>query len=212
MATDRDGFGLTLLGGGAHAMVVAEAALAAGIRLAGFLDDDTDAQIGGLAPRVGALGDFERLTREGRPYIIAIGDVALRGWLVRRLEAPGATVAHPSAVVSPTSKIAGGVFIGPNAVVHSRATIGAHAILNSACVVEHDCAVGANAHIAPGAVLGGNARVGDGTLIGLGSRLLPGARVGSRSVVGAGAVVTHAVGDDATAFGVPAREKRKIAF
>lgn len=212
MATDRDGFGLTLLGGGAHAMVVAESALAAGLRLAGFLDDDTDAQIGGLAPRLGTLGEYERITSEGRPYIIALGDVALRGWLVRRLRAPGANVIHPSAVVSPTARVEGGVFIGPNAVVHSRAAIGAHAILNSACIVEHDCVIGENSHIAPGAVLGGNARVGAGSLIGLGSRLLPGARVGSRSVVGAGAVVTHIVGDDATVFGVPAREKKKTAF
>lgn len=213
MATDRKETGsLVLLGGGAHAMVVAEAAVAAGLALRGFLDDDTDAAIGGLAPRLGPLGDFDRLIRAGAPYIIAIGDVGLRGWLVRRLDRPGVAVIHPSAVISPTAAIGGGVFIGPNAVVHSRARIGDHAILNTACVIEHDCDIGVNAHIAPGATLGGAASVGADTLIGLGARLLPGARVGARSVVGAGAVVTHAVRDETTVFGVPAREKKRTAF
>ncbi len=213
MATDREPIGrLALLGGGAHAMVVAESAVAAGIPLAGFLDDDEDSQIGGLAPRLGPLADFERLGAAGHPLIIAIGDVGLRGWLVRRLKSPGATVVHPSAVVSITARIGAGVFIGPNAVVNARARVGEHAILNTGCIVEHDCTVGVNSHVAPGAALGGAASVGDATLIGLGSRLLPGARVGSRSVVGAGAVVTHIVGDDATVFGVPAREKKKTSF
>ncbi len=195
--------GLLLIGGGGHAMVIAEAAMAEGILLRGFLDDDPSARLYAAAPRLGGLADLERL--QDGPVIIAMGDLSRRRELIGRLHRPATTVVHPSAIVSPSATLGSGVFIGPLAVVHARARIGDHATVNTGAIVEHDCMVGLNSHIAPGAVLGGNVRVGPDTLVGIGSRLLPGSLVGARSVVGAGAVVLRTVGDGETAVGAPAR-------
>lgn len=202
---------LLLLGGGAHAMVVAEAAIAANIPLAGFLDDDADANLRNLAPHLGPISKLNDAAPEANT-IIALGDVAIRAWVVKRLSRPSTAVVHPSAVVSPTAVLGAGVFVGPLAVIHARARVGDHAIINTAAVIEHDCAIGINTHIAPGSVLGGAATVGPDSLLGLGCRVLPGARVGARAVVGAGSVVLHSVTDNTTVVGVPAHERKRSAF
>ncbi len=200
---------IVLVGAGGHAAVVAEAALLAGLEIAGFFDDSPGATLSAVAAdarRLGGLADAGR--RPPAPLIVALGDLALRRRVIRALAEAGVrlggAVAHPRAFVAPSATLDAGVFVGPGAVVHSRASVGPHAIVNSACVLEHDCRVGENAHIAPGAVLGGGVIVGDDALIGLGARVLPGIRIGARAMVGAGAVVIRDVGVGETAVGVPA--------
>jgi UDP-perosamine 4-acetyltransferase len=227
--------GLILLGGGGHAKVVADAAIAQGHRLDGFLDDRADAALTALEYRhLGALNDWRRFA--GRPMFIALGDNALRRRLIDDIHplAPGsaggwlsgsesvgswfgrhppaepgahglAIIVHPSAVVSPSALIDHGVFIAPGAIVNAGAHVGRGAIVNSGAIVEHDCRIGECAHIAPGAILGGNVTVGPAALIGLGARVLPGVTIGQGAVVGAGAVVIENVSDGATVRGVPAR-------
>lgn len=198
---------LVLLGGGGHAIVVAEAAIAASLPIRGFLDDDPAAHLstefGDVAPRLGGLDEAHSL-RE-LPQIIAVGDVVLRESLIRRIENPAPPVIHPSAIVSPSALLGRGVFVGPNAVVHARARIGDHVIINTGAIVEHDCAIGINTHVAPAVAMGGGARIGPHTLLGIGSRIVPGAWVGARAIVGAGAVVVESVGEGMTVIGVPAR-------
>jgi sugar O-acyltransferase (sialic acid O-acetyltransferase NeuD family) len=204
--TPRDETPILLIGGGGHAMVVAEAAHLAGRPLLGFLDDDESADLNALAPRLGSL---ERLGDPGlaeSPAILCLGDLRLRGTTIGAMGVrPLATVIHPRAFVSPSARLEPGAFVGPGAIVHSRARIGAHAILNSSCVVEHDCDLGPNVHVAPGAVLGGGVRVGADALVGANAAVLPMRRVGRRCVVGAGAAVIHDLDDDVTAAGTPAR-------
>jgi acetyltransferase EpsM len=197
---------IALIGGGGHAMVVGEAAVAQGYEVVGFYDDDPKAGVVMLAPYLGNFHEIERLGDV--PRIIAVGDIGARRELIERVGGPFATVVHPSAIVSPSAELGGGVFVGPLAVLHARARVGDHTILNTASIVEHDCALGTNVHVAPTAALGGGVRVGPDTLFGLGAKALPGARVGARCVVGVGCVVVSAVGDDRTVVGVPARESR----
>jgi sugar O-acyltransferase (sialic acid O-acetyltransferase NeuD family) len=205
---------LTLIGGGGHALVTVEAALAEGHVLAGFLDDDAAAAVAkghpGI-PRLGALTDLSALyAPRATPWIIALGDLEHRRALISRLAAKppaGAAqaVVHPSAYISPTAVIGPGALVAPRAVVHTLARIGAHAIINTGAIVEHECVIGENAHVAPGAVLGGRVSVGADTLIGLGSRVLPNLSIGRGCVVGAGAMVIRDLPDGAKVAGVPAR-------
>lgn len=199
--------GILLVGGGGHALVVAEAALAAGRRLVGFLDDSADARLKTVTKRVGGLAllDNEDISRR-HEIILAVGDLRLRAALLPRLRGAVATVVHPRAFVSPSATIGQGAFVAPGAVVHSRASVGEHCTVNSGAIVEHDVTLGANSHAAPGAALGGEVAVGEGTLIGLGARVLPGVRVGRGCVVGAGAVVIQDTADGVCLVGVPARE------
>lgn len=200
---------IVLVGGGGHALVVAEAAGGRSLTIAGFYDDREgtalEARLG--SRRLGRLEDFIR-SAGSLPFIISVGSPELRERLVNSIGpsgARGATVIHPAAHVSETASLGPGVYVGPGAVVHSFAQVGAHAIINSGAVVEHECSIGVGCHVAPGSVLGGAAAAGAYTLVGLGSRVLPRVRIGDRAIVGAGAVVIENVPDSVTVVGVPAR-------
>jgi len=207
--------GIYLLGGGGHALVVADSVSSAGHPIAGFYDDADDSAIStcslsGQKPpaRLADLAGLSAKTLAGKPWIICLGGLALRRDLIDRLyaaEEDAASVVHPRAIVSKAAIVAGGVFVGPGAIVNPGARLLDHAIINSGAIIEHDCLIAENAHIAPGAVLGGGVSVGNDTLIGLGARVLPGVTIGRGCVVGAGAVVTGDVADGETVVGCPAK-------
>ncbi len=206
--------GILLIAGGGHALVVADAALALGVKLGGFYDDNESAALARGEPSTRWLGTIDSLQAKalvGHPWILCLGDLAQRRRVIDRLygaEEDARPVVHPSASVSAHAVVCGGVFVGPGAIVNARARVLDHAIVNSGAIIEHDCLVAENAHIAPGAVLGGKVSVGNDSLVGLGARVLPGVSVGQRCVIGAGAVVTRDVGDGETVIGCPARAQR----
>lgn len=202
---------IVLIGGGGHALAVAEAAAMAGMAVLGVFDD-ADQPV--VTQRLGVkrLGAVEAYG--GQPAILAIGDLAARRRVIGRFSAELARaprVVHPSAIVHTSAEIGPGVYVGPGALAHSFATVGAHAIINSGAIVEHECAIGANTHIAPGTVLGGRVRIGEDTLVGLGSRVLPGVAIGDGVVVGGGTVVIRDVPGRVTVVGVPGRVRPERA-
>ncbi|HZW09989.1 MAG TPA: NeuD/PglB/VioB family sugar acetyltransferase [Phycisphaerales bacterium] len=199
---------LVLIGGGGHAVVVAEAARASGIRVVGVYDDDERCAACREPDGAQWLGPLAHAGELDSPWILSLGDLGLRAAVLARLTSAGAPaerVLHPSAVISPTATLGRGVFVGPLAVVHARARVAAHAIVNTGAIVEHDCEIGENVHLAPRCVLGGAVRVGANTLVGLGAAVLPGLAIGARCTLGAGAVVRGGVDENARVVGVPAR-------
>jgi sugar O-acyltransferase (sialic acid O-acetyltransferase NeuD family) len=206
---------LVLVGGGGHALVVAEAAGLSGFHLPGYLDDHplpALARKPGALNRLGGFADIGRIA--GRRWILAIGNVNVRRTVLDALMNIGEggnaqSVIHPTAYVSATATIGRGVYIGPGAVVHSRALIGDHAIVNTGVIVEHECVVGPNTHLAPGVVLAGGVNVGHDTLVGVGSKVLPTLSIGNECVIGAGSVVLRSVPEKAVAMGVPAQIRRE---
>lgn len=202
---------LILIGGGGHAKVVYDAAEAAGLQIAGFLDDRPTAPIAQLGVKY--LGPTSGQIQHDPAGALApaIGDNLTRRTISLRLvEERGparlGTVIHPSALISRHGAIVEpGAFIGPGAIVNPGSRVGTGAIVNSGAIVEHDCDLGPWCHVGPGAALGGSVRVGEQSLVGLGARILPGLRVGARATVGAGAVVTRDVPDGAVVRGNPAR-------
>ncbi|CAK9074920.1 UDP-N-acetylbacillosamine N-acetyltransferase, partial [Durusdinium trenchii] len=131
-----------------HAKVVADAARAVGVTIAGFVDDDPEARVPGLEH----LGPIERA---GDDWHLCIGDVATRVRVLESLLGLGIVIVHPAAIVSPTATLEAGVFVGPGAIVNADAHIEANAIVNSGAIIEHDARVGHASHIAPGSVLCG---------------------------------------------------------
>lgn len=198
---------IQLVGGGGHALVVADAARAAGFTVEAFWDDDPAAVLGEALPRAGSIADLAD-TESDAPLIVTVGGLASRRNIIDRLgDRMFATVVHPSATVSPEARLGPGTYVGAGAIVNPRATIGAHGIVNTGAIVEHECAIGENVHLGPRSVLGGAVVVGPETLVGLGAAVLPRVRIGERCVVAAGAVVTHQIPDRTTAVGVPARPR-----
>lgn len=219
-----EGEPIVLIGGGGHALVVADAAMASGRGVVGFFDDAEDARSSeqfGLT-HLGTIDTLIKLlagrggnaARKDVKYIMCVGDIKTRAKLLGKLEIGNryATVVHPSACIAESAVIGVGAFVGPRAVVNACAIVGRHAIVNTGAIVEHDCIVGVNTHIAPGVVMGGDVEIGlskepesrDGCLIGLGSRILPGVKVAPGCVVGAGAVVVKDV-KRGIVKGVPAK-------
>lgn len=202
---------ILIVGGGGHAVVVADAAREVGLAIAGFLDDNPEAPLSNRLDRLGSLAMLERADFVGRhPVILATGDLTFRRALIGALAGRSgyrlANVVHPRAYVSPTARMGMGVFVGPGAIVHAEASVADHAIINTGAIVEHHCVVGENAHIAPRVALGGDVRVGPDSLVGIGATALPGVRIGSGCTLGAGSALIRDLGDRRTAVGVPARE------
>lgn len=200
---------LYIFGAGGHGRVVAEIARAAGIRVAGFLDENP-ALWGSAVNGIPVVGDWTAVEELPADSLFALGvggnlerkriadELARRGRAVRGL-------VHPSAVVAAHTDLGEGTCVGPLAVIHVNASVGRHCIVNTAAVVDHQARVGDFAHVSLNVSLGGGASVGEGSLVGTGASVLPGVAIGAWSQVGAGAVVTRDVPDGVVAYGVPAR-------
>lgn len=115
-----------------------------------------------------------------------------------------ATIAAPTAIVTPNSHVSDGCTILNGAIVN-RASLGRHAVINTGAIVEHDCSIGSNTFIGPGAVMGGNVKIGDDCFIGLGARIRNGVTICSGATVGMGAIVTSDIKRPGIYHGFPLR-------
>jgi acetyltransferase EpsM len=201
---------IVIIGAGGHSKVVADAAIRAGFRVLGFLDDHaTVAPLLGYDV-IGTVVDFVHNLelRKDLLAVVAIGDNRARMHVVEKLGLPReryTRVIDPSAVVSRHASIAEGTVVLQGAIVNPGTVVGQHVILNTGCTIDHDCKIGSYAHISPGVNLAGGVTVGEGTHLGIGSCVIPGCSVGDWSVVGAGAAVVKSLRADCVAVGVPAR-------
>jgi sugar O-acyltransferase (sialic acid O-acetyltransferase NeuD family) len=206
-----------VVGAGGHAWVVADALMASGRQVLGFVDKDAAKQherpldLPVLGPDA-ALDAFDRTATELANGIGSVGapqDAVrppLRRLVQQRLEAAGwrfATVRHPSAVVSAHATLEAGAQVLAGSVVQAAAHVGAGAIVNTRAVVEHHSRIGPFTHIAPGAVVCGDVVVGADCFVGAAAVVRQGLRLGDRVVVAMGAAVTRHV-DAGVVAGVPA--------
>lgn len=200
-----------IVGAGGHGRVVLDILRAAGKhRVVGFLD--ADPALAGTKVHdvevLGAMNVLPKLRGKAKAAIVAVGDNLSRGQLAGKLRESGLeliSAIHPSAVVSPTSKVGVNVVIAAGAIVSADAHIRDSAILNTGCIVDHECVVGAAAHICPAAALAGRVNIGEYAFVGLGARVIQCLTIGARATIGAGAVIIRDVPDGATVVGVPGR-------
>lgn len=205
---------IVLIGGGGHCKSVLDAALrSARFSEIAIVDPALPSGAFVLGCRVAGDDDILPTLRE-KGFVNAfitvgsIEDTLLRRKLVNKATAMGfqfPVIVDPSAVVSKSTVIGEGTFIGKNAVVNADALIGNHCILNTGSIVEHECAVGDFSHISIGVVLCGGVYVGKDAFIGAGTLVKQGMRIGDQSVIGIGSVVLEDIPSGLKAYGSPCR-------
>lgn len=203
-----------VVGAGGHAVALADALLASGRSVVGFIDPAPGAQ-GRLMCGLSVLGGDEILTRHNSSDVVlangigGVGDLSVRRRVQQRLRDMGwrfVGVTHPSAIVSPFAAIAADTQLLARAVVQPNASIGEGCIVNTGAIVEHDVSLGAWSHVAPGSTICGGVQVGESCHVGAGAVVMQGIQLGPRTTVGAGAAVVRNFGGSGTLVGVPARK------
>ena len=184
-------------GNGGHAMSVASACVALGLRCI-CLDDGV--WEGEVASAGGTM----------KTFAAGIGHRARRAAMCKQLLSTPCvslrTIVHPTAFVDPTAVVHPGTFIGAFAYIGPQAVVGPLAIVNTRAVVEHGAVVLEGAHVSVGASLCGGARLGRFSDLFAHACVLPTVCVGDDVVIGAGALVTKDVPPGPrTMVGVPAR-------
>jgi len=207
-----------IVGGGGHALSVAEAALARGLPLLGYTSPKDE---GELAPGIARLGDDSALRELDAANVRLLNGLgsAGRGMALRRdtyihLRDAGlhfAELVHPAASVSPLLGHLGPAHqVLAGAAVNADVRSGENLLINTGAIVEHGCRIGSHCHIASGAVLCGDVTLGDAVHIGAGATVIQGIEIGSGAVIAAGAVITENVEPLTLVAGVPGKVKRKL--
>ena len=186
-------------------------------RLAGYLDDEP-ARHGTVIDGVPVLGGTEQL--DGMPDVSVVvctgrpDNYLSRPRIVDKLGLPPerfATIIHPSASVSATSRVGPGTVLLAQTVLTAAVTVGSHAAIMPHVVLTHDDVIDDFATVASGVCLGGNARVGRCAYVGAGALVRERCSIGSCALVGMGAVVTRDIPPHEVWAGVPARYIRPAA-
>ncbi len=200
---------VVLLGYSGHGVVVADAAIAAGLPVQFYADLNPVASNPLSLEYLGYEGseDFSGWGK-GYRFILGTGDNRIRAKIADMVVSRGEAllnVLHPSSHISKIASLGKGIFVACNASVNPLAEIGDFCIINTGSVVEHECSLGKAVHVAPGAVMAGNVKVGDFSFIGANSVIRQGVQIGTGVLVGMGAAVIRNVGDGKTVAGNPAR-------
>lgn len=198
---------LYIAGAGGVGRETYDAALAAGVDVAGFLDD----RMSGTTVR-GLPVSTPDAAPAGAGYLVGIADPDARRRLSRLLEERGLTpmtVVHPRAIIGPDTTLGAGCLVLGGAHVSSSVRIGNHVQVQYNATVGHDAVLADRVTVYPGANVSGSVLLEEDVTIGSNAVVLQGLKVGRGTFVGAGAVVTRDLGPRLVVVGAPARPLRQ---
>ncbi|WP_406832198.1 NeuD/PglB/VioB family sugar acetyltransferase [Pedococcus sp. KACC 23699] len=206
------GNGLILVAASGLALETAEAARAAGLEVAGCVDDDAarwGGSAGGWLPILGALDLVVK--HSDLRLVICAGRGVVRERIFGRLRALGvpddryATVVHPSVTVPPSCEVGAGSVVLAGAVLTATVTVRRHVVVMPNVTLTHDDVVDDFATLCAGATLGGAVRIGRAAYVGMAASVREEVSVGAAATLGMGAVLLRDLPPGQTWAGVPAR-------
>lgn len=149
---------LIILGAGGYGCTVADIAAQTGqFDEISFLDDNSTAR-----DVIGKCAEFERFRDGQTAFYPAFGNNEGRlKWLYHLREADCAipAIIHPTAYVSPTTRIEAGTVILPHAIVNTGCEAKAGCIVNCGAIVDHGCILEEGVHICVGAIVKAENRI-----------------------------------------------------
>ncbi|MDT8904344.1 sugar O-acyltransferase, sialic acid O-acetyltransferase NeuD family [Pseudomonas sp. NFACC09-4] len=185
-----------------------------GIKVRGFLDDNSDllgvefctSAVLGKVSNWQVYADCE--------FIIAIGNPRIRRQIRDEMVARGlprfATLIDPSAVVDLTQVSVGeGSLICVGATFTVAIEIGAHVVINPNCSIAHEVTIRDFVTLAPMVAVSGNVDIGPLAEIGTGSCIRQGLDIGAGAMLGMGSVLTKNIPESELFYGNPAKYIKK---
>ena len=127
-------------------------------------------------------------------FFVCLGDKEKREkliFLLRNKKLSICSLIHPSAIISTSSKISEGCFIGANTILGPNTSIGTASIVNTSSIIEHGSTVGSYTNIGPNSVLCGNVVVGNKCFIGASATIIDNLNIVDNVLIAAGAVVIN---------------------
>lgn len=206
---------LLIVGAGGFGRETREIARAAGVAVAGYLDDDPSLHgttVGGLP----VLGDIDWYVAhdDGADLVVTTGNpraYASRETIVGRLDLPDhryATLIHPNATIPSSVAIGHGTIVHAGCVFTADIAIGQHVVFMPQVVLTHDDRVDDYATFGAGVNIAGGVTIGRGAYVGAGALVREHLEIGAGALVGMGSVVTRSVPAGEVWFGNPARVSR----
>lgn len=175
----------------------------------GFLDDKSDALLpyNGYPPIITSVENF--IPQKNDIFVCALGDVKYKKKyidIILKKGGPFINLIHPTAYVSPTSKLGVGCIVCAYTRISCDVNIGNFNTFQPFCAIGHDVKIGNNNHFNTYSFLGGFAEVKDNVTLHTGAIIHPHKTVEDNCIVGAGAVVLRKTKANSTVFGNPAKK------
>lgn len=174
----------------------------------GFLDDNPNAMkdFPNYPPVLGTVDNYKIETDD--VFFNAIGDVQSKKKCIQKILNRGGdflTLIHPTAQVSPETKVGKGCMIGSYVGIGVETTIGDFCLIQSKAIIGHDVHIADFARIDCNVVVIAGVNVGNDVCIHTSSVINHGVSIGDGAIVGAMSFVIRNVKPGQTVFGNPAK-------
>ena len=180
---------LIIVGGSDQANVIYELCKTLNLSVKGFLDTKSpydfskfDLPVYNSINKIGKIQNYD--------YVAGIGNNFSRKCSLHELRCKldknhFPKLIHPSAIISPTSKIADAVIIMANCYIDTNTSIEFGSLVNVGAIISHDVKLSEFCSVAPGVKIAGNVFIGTSTQIGIGVNIIEACKIGQNVVIGA---------------------------